>query len=75
MTTTNTPEARKAYRAGWQASIRAGEGVEGVLDRADGRGVPNAWYDGYMDYACDRMKYHNLTCPQVGECQNPAHYW
>src|ERR1044072_5680355 len=44
----------KAYQAGWQASERASDGA---LSRADARGVPDAWYDGYHDEAAGRPRY------------------
>jgi len=43
-----------SYRRGWAASERAGDGA---LDRADGRGEKDEWYDGYMDHAVGRPKY------------------
>ena len=57
----STETYHKAYRRGWQASVRA---TDGALDRADARGESNAWYDGYMDHACDRPMWAALdtTC-------------
>ncbi len=49
---------RKHYNRGWRSS--AGPGA--TLDRADGRGEPDAWYDGYFDLAAGRAKYHRWTC-------------
>lgn len=45
-----------SYRRGWSASERASEGA---LERADMRNEPNEWYDGYMDFAAVRPKYHS----------------
>ena len=56
----DTPEYRGHYSRGWKASQR---GADGTLERADGRGEPNAWYDGYMDHSVGRGKFHALTCP------------
>ncbi len=50
---------RRQYVNGWRASARD-EG--GSLDRADQRNAPHAWYDGYMDRAVNREKYHTLHC-------------
>jgi hypothetical protein len=37
------------------------DGVDGLstLERADMRNEVNAWYDGYMDNACDRAKFES----------------
>jgi hypothetical protein len=62
----DTPEYRKHYNRGWRTSERAaywsGEG-NSPLERGDLRGEPGSWYDGYMDHAVDRPKWHSLTCP------------
>lgn len=50
---------RKDYNRGWAVSERA---VDGALDAADGRNEPSAWYDGYMDSATGREKWHYLDC-------------
>ena len=54
---------KKDYRNGWKAS--AGNGS---LEAADARGVSNAWYDGYSDYACGREKYHSLM-HEISTCK------
>lgn len=51
---------RDAYTRGWKASART-QGF--ALEQADGRGEPNEWYDGYMDNACGRDKWHRPLCP------------
>jgi hypothetical protein len=56
---TITPEYRKAYLRGWRASARV---ADGALDRADRRGEPDAWYDGYHDEAAGREKWHLARC-------------
>lgn len=44
-------EYRKQYNRGWLASQRPNHST--ALERADDRGEPTAWYDGYEDYAID----------------------
>ena len=43
------------YNRGWKASADEGYGI-GELEQADARGEPNAWYDGYDDYAASRRR-------------------
>ena len=57
-------EYKKHYRRGYRAS----EGAAGALDRADFRGEPQAWYDGYMDLATGRKKWHNMYCVDHVAC-------
>jgi len=60
----DTPEYRGHYNRGWETSQKASlKGIDGALERADNRGEPEAWYDGYTDYAVGRKKWHSLTCP------------
>jgi len=61
--------AKDDYRRGWAASARASDGA---LDRADSRGEPDAWYDGYLDNAVGRPMYHTLACDGEG-CQEAEH--
>lgn len=71
----NTPENRRHYRRGWDASVRAGwsENPDNdPLGRADSRGEHEAWYDGYMDDATGRPKYHSLECPASEHERDPA---
>lgn len=51
---------RDAYNRGWKASANT-QGY--ALDGADARGEPDEWYDGYMDMACGRDKWHYPLCP------------
>jgi uncharacterized protein YciI len=44
---------RDAYTRGWKAHS---------LDAGDARGEPDEWYDGYMDQACGRDKWHRPLC-------------
>jgi hypothetical protein len=59
----DTPEYRGHYQRGWRASHGYGTSEISPLERADLRGEPGAWYDGYTDYAVGRPKWHSLTCP------------
>ena len=46
-----------SYRRGWLASVRYGASTgngPSPLERADSRGEPDAWYDGYHDHAAGR---------------------
>jgi hypothetical protein len=54
------PEYAGHYNRGWKAS--QGGGANSALDRADFRHEPDAWYDGYHDYAADRPKFHSRDC-------------
>lgn len=60
---------RHHYRRGWASSARAAESdsYSSPLERADFKGEPRAWYEGYHDHAGDRPKYHALTCPKGGD--------
>lgn len=53
----NTPQYRADYIRGWKAGVNIG-----ALDRADDRNEPDAWYDGYLDYAAGREKWHRRDC-------------
>lgn len=64
-TRVDTPEYRKAYNRGWGSAKR-----ETGMDRADARGEPNSWYDGYTDYAVGREKWHMLTCTDHERCMH-----
>ena len=61
----DTPEYRAAYNRGWRASATT---TGGALDRADARREPDAWYDGYLDHAAGREKWHLLHCPDHNRC-------
>jgi hypothetical protein len=53
----------KTYAADYNRGWRAGQGAgSGYLDRADDRGEPDAWYDGYLDAAAGRTKWHLRYC-------------
>lgn len=54
----DTAEYRKAYKRGWASAQR---GIGG-LDRADARNEVDAWYDGYLDAAAGREKWHLRDC-------------
>ncbi|WP_152346610.1 hypothetical protein [Brevibacterium sp. CFH 10365] len=55
------------YRRGWDAERR---GSETALERADARGEPTAWYDGYMDSATGRPKYFLANHPDWDESRD-----
>lgn len=63
----DTSENRRHYQRGWRTSQRPGEDA---LSNADLRGEHPAWYDGYMDYAVGRPKWHSLTCPAVNHSED-----
>lgn len=70
-----SPEYARDYTAGWNVSARASEGA---LDRADGRDVTHAWYDGYSDRAVGNDKWTYRTWRRNGcdaqcgyECDGP----
>ena len=50
----------KAYTRGWIASARPDASTP--LDAADRRGEPDEWYDGYLDMAAGREKWHRPLC-------------
>ena len=52
------PQMRKDYERGWRYSKRE----TATLDHLDRTGASDAMYDGYMDYAMDRPKWHSLIC-------------
>lgn len=56
-------EYRTAYNRGWKAGLNTGSFT---LDRADTRGEPDAWYDGYYDQAAGREKWHLPNCAAHG---------
>jgi hypothetical protein len=60
----DTPEYRKAYEAGWRYSQRS----TATLDHGDAMGFSEAWYDGYLDLAAGREKWHRLHCPDHDRC-------
>jgi hypothetical protein len=59
-------EYKGHYNRGWKASQGGGDGVTSPLERADMRGEPGPWYDGYMDYAADRPKWSHLEARRKG---------
>lgn len=50
---------RESYTRGWRAGINGGGFA---LDNADARNEPNEWYDGYLDAATGREKWHKPFC-------------
>lgn len=55
-------EYRKAYNRGWNYSLHG----TGGLDHGDSRNEPDAWYDGYLDMAAGRHKWHYVVCVHEG---------
>lgn len=51
-------EYRRWYERGWRYSSRG----TATLDHGDAIGAPDAWYDGYLDLAGGREKWHLATC-------------
>lgn len=51
-------EYRKQYEAGWRYSHRE----TATLDYGDAHNAPDPWYDGYLDYATGRDKWHRAYC-------------
>jgi hypothetical protein len=49
-------EYRRAYNAGWRYS----QSPTATLDNANGK--PDAWFDGYLDLAAGREKWHLAHC-------------
>ena len=60
------------YNRGWAAQKREASGngncFNTSLDRADARNEKDAWYDGYMDRATSREKWHMLFCQNHEQC-------
>ena len=52
-------EYKRSYNRGWRASQGP---ADDPLGDADGRGEPDAWYEGYEDDAAGRQKWHSLHC-------------
>lgn len=51
---------RRWYTKGWAYSHRG----TATLDHGDSMGYPDAWYDGYMDYAVGRDKWEGPDGPR-----------
>lgn len=51
-------EYKQWYNRGWQYAHRDGSEVE----HGDRKGYPQAWHDGYLDFATGHDKWHKLTC-------------
>jgi hypothetical protein len=57
-----------AYNKGWTSSARSAD-----LERVDKMGAADAVYDGYLDYAAGREKWHTYHCRLNGGCDE--HQW
>ena len=64
------PAYRRAYNAGWRYSTTS---PNPTLDHGDEKGAPEAWYDGYLDAAAGRDKWHLATCDGCPEHPHPHH--
>lgn len=53
------PQYRADYERGWRYSQRE----TATLDHLDAKRAPDAEYDGYIDFACGREKWHLPNCP------------
>lgn len=69
-----------SYRRGWDTGLREcrlqrpeliDRDGKTPLERADWRGEPNEWYDGYSDQAQGNPKYHYRDCPVCGVEEGP----
>ena len=69
-TRTDTPAYRADYERGWRYSARP----TATLDHLDAKGASEAEYDGYMDRAVGRPKWHHLTCPWLEHETAPCDY-
>lgn len=69
MIRTDSPDYRRWYDLGWRYSGRD----SATLDHGDVLGAPDAWYDGYHDYASGRPKWAALRWPrdERGDLQEP----
>lgn len=54
----DSPEYRRNYNRGWRYS----QSPSATLDHLDAKGASDAEYDGYLDYAAGREKWHLLKC-------------
>ena len=65
-------EYKTHYNRGWASQKREASGngncFNTALDRADARNEKDAWYDGYMDRATSREKWHMLFCKNHEQC-------
>jgi hypothetical protein len=62
-----SPEYKRWYNKGWRYSSSSAA----TLDHGDSIGAPDAWYDGYLDLAAGREKWHLAHCQTNGGC--PEH--
>jgi hypothetical protein len=63
-------DRRRDYLRGWRYSSTSSNPT---LDHLDAKNAPEAEYDGYLDAAAGREKFHLLTCAERGGCyEHPA---
>ena len=58
MLSTLDPEYKRWYSKGWRYSASPSAN----LDCATAAIAPDAWYDGYLDFAASRTKWHLAFC-------------
>ena len=63
-----TTSERKAYKKHYNRGWRSSAGPYASLDRGDSNNEPDAWYDGYLDLACGRAKWHSITHWESDPC-------
>jgi hypothetical protein len=63
------PEYKRWYNKGWRYSASGSASVS--LDHGDAMGAPDAWEDGYLDYAAGREKWHLAFCRGCPEHHRP----
>jgi hypothetical protein len=54
-----TDEYRRWYERGWRYSSTS---PNATLEHGDRMNAPDAWYDGYLDAAAGREKWHLANC-------------
>jgi hypothetical protein len=60
----DSPAYRADYERGWRYAWRP----TATLDHLDARGASEAAYDGYLDAAAGREKWHRLHCADHDAC-------
>lgn len=63
-------EYKRWYTKGWRYSGSDSDSVS--LEHGDAMNAPDAWYDGYLDYAAGREKWHLPFCRGCPEHRRDA---
>ncbi len=67
--TTATPDELARYKADYERGWRySSTSPDPSLDHLDRKGARDAEYDGYLDAAASRDKWHLLRCPDHDAC-------